>query len=120
MYVAKVEEESTKKALQTSEPDEKENGRIAATSKQVERVEEKLSPTPEHRRRKVHTLKLKLPGDQEETRKRRHSSHRRRREEMTEVCMKNVHGIIIIPNNCFQLIVQKVKANNLSLLVLHM
>jgi len=96
VLVAKVEEESNKKAKQTSEPDEKENGRIAATSEQVERAGEKPSPTPEHRRRKVHTLKLKLPGDQEETRKRRHSSHRRSREEITEVCMKNVQGIYLI------------------------
>lgn len=82
---AKVEEESTKKVQQTSEMNEKENGRITtATSEQVERTEEKPSPTPERRQRKVHTLKLKLPGDQEETRKRRHSSHRRSREEMAE------------------------------------
>lgn len=81
-------------AQQTSETDEKENGRITATSEQVESSEEKPSPTPEHRRKKVHTLKLKLPGDQEETRKRRHSSHRRSREEMTEVHLKNVHGIL--------------------------
>ena len=68
--------------------DEKENERISATSQQVETTEEKPSPTPEHRRRKARTLKLKLPGDQEETRKRRHSSYRRSREEMTEVCSK--------------------------------
>ena len=64
---------------------EKENGRITATSEQVERTEEKPSQTPEHRQRKAHTLKLKLPGDQEETRKRRHVSHRRSREEIAEV-----------------------------------
>lgn len=85
LYVAKVEEESTKKAQQISEMDEKENERITATSQQVEGTEEKPSPTPERRQRKVQTLRLKLPGDQEETRKRRHSSHRRSREEMTEV-----------------------------------
>ena len=72
---------------------EKENGRITATSEQVERTEEKPSPTREHRQRKVHTLKLKLPGDQEETRKRRHSSHRRSREEIPEVHLKNMYGI---------------------------
>ena len=71
---------------------EKENGRVPATSEQVERTEEKPSPTRERRQRKVHTLKLKLPGDQEETRKRRHSSHRRSREEMAEVHLKYVHG----------------------------
>ena len=85
LYVAKVEEESTKKAQQISETDEKENERITATSQQVEGTEEKPSPTPERRQRKAQTLRLKLPGDQEETRKRRHSSHRRSREEMTEV-----------------------------------
>ena len=85
LYVAKVEEESTKKLQQISETDEKENERITATSQQVEGTEEKPSPTPERRQRKAQTLRLKLPGDQEETRKRRHSSHRRSREEMTEV-----------------------------------
>lgn len=85
LYVAKVEEECTKKAQQMSETDEKENERTSATSQQVEGTEEKPSPTPERRQRKAQTLRLKLPGDQEETRKRHHSSHRRSREEMTEV-----------------------------------
>lgn len=60
----------------------------------MERKEEKPSPTPGHRRRKEHTLKIKLPGDREEMRKRRHSSHRKSREEMAEVHLKNVFGIL--------------------------
>ncbi|KAJ7358694.1 hypothetical protein OS493_022134 [Desmophyllum pertusum] len=80
----KITEESNKEATPTSETTAKENEQITATSPHVDAKEEKKpSPTPEHHRHR-RELKMKIPGDREETRKRRHSSHRRSRDEMLE------------------------------------
>ena len=84
-HVAKIEEGKNKETRPSTETTTKQQEDVTPPTKPEETRDGKSPSKHQHRSRKEHLLKIKLPSDKDEMRKRRHSSHRKSREDISQV-----------------------------------